>query len=42
MNFGMKRPIDIDADGYAHVPEAAGIGVEWDWDFIENCTISIL
>jgi L-alanine-DL-glutamate epimerase-like enolase superfamily enzyme len=42
MNFGMKRGIDIDANGYAHPPEAPGIGVEWDWDFIENCTMKVL
>jgi L-alanine-DL-glutamate epimerase-like enolase superfamily enzyme len=42
MDFGMKRPIGIDSEGFAHPPESAGIGVEWDWDFIENCTITIL
>lgn len=39
MEFGMKNRIQIDAEGYAHPPEGPGIGVEWDWDFIENCTI---
>jgi L-alanine-DL-glutamate epimerase-like enolase superfamily enzyme len=42
MDFGMKRPIDIDAHGYARPPEVAGIGVDWDWDFIDNCTIKVL
>jgi L-alanine-DL-glutamate epimerase-like enolase superfamily enzyme len=42
MNIGMKRPIDIDAEGYARPPEAPEIGVEWDWDFIDNCTVKIL
>jgi len=42
MNFGMNRAIDIDASGYAHPPEGPGIGVEWDWDFIENCTMKVL
>ena len=38
----MKRAIDIDAHGYARAPEATGIGGDWDWDFIENCTIKVL
>lgn len=42
MDFGMKRAIDIDAHGYARPPEASGIGVDWDWDFIDNCTIKVL
>ena len=42
MDFGMKCPIDIDAGGYAHPPQAPGIGVDWDWDFIDNCTIKVL
>lgn len=42
MEFGMKRPVEIDSEGYAHVPEVPGIGVNWDWDFIENCTVKIL
>jgi L-alanine-DL-glutamate epimerase-like enolase superfamily enzyme len=42
MEFGMKRPIEIDSEGYAHVPEVPGIGVDCDWDFIENCTVKIL
>ena len=41
-NSVLKRAIDIDADGFAHVPKTPGIGVEWDWDFIDNCTINIL
>jgi L-alanine-DL-glutamate epimerase-like enolase superfamily enzyme len=28
--------------GYAHVPASPGIGVDWDWDFIENCTLKDL
>ena len=38
MDFGMKTPIQVDAEGYAHPPELPGIGVDWDWDFIEKCT----
>jgi L-alanine-DL-glutamate epimerase-like enolase superfamily enzyme len=42
MDFGMERALNIDSDGYAHPPEAPGIGVDWDWDFIDNCTIKVL
>lgn len=42
MNFGMTRAIDIDSDGYAHPPESPGTGVQWDWDFIDNCTMKVL
>jgi hypothetical protein len=42
MNFGMKRAIDIDSDGYTLVPEAPGIGIAWGLDFIENCRIKAL
>jgi len=39
MEFGMKNALDIDTDGYARPPQQPGIGVEFDWDFIESCTI---
>jgi L-alanine-DL-glutamate epimerase-like enolase superfamily enzyme len=42
MDIAMKKPIEIDAEGYAHPPQAPGHGVEWDWDFIDNCTVEIL
>ena len=42
MEFGMKNRINIDAEGYAHPPETPGIGVEWDRDFIEKCTIQVM
>ncbi len=41
MDFGMKRAIDIDAHRYAHAPDAPGIGGDWDWVFIDNCTIKV-
>lgn len=40
--FGMKNKLDIDAEGFARPPDAPGIGVEFDWDFIDNCTIKKL
>jgi L-alanine-DL-glutamate epimerase-like enolase superfamily enzyme len=41
-DFGMKTPLHIDADGYAHPPRTAGIGVDFDWDYIDNCTVKRL
>ena len=41
MEFGMKVPINIDREGYAHPPEEPGLGITWDCDFIENCTTKI-
>jgi L-alanine-DL-glutamate epimerase-like enolase superfamily enzyme len=42
MDFGMKNKLDIDAEGYAHPPESPGLGVIFDWDFIDECTIQRL
>lgn len=42
MDFGMKTPIQIDPEGYAHPPETPGIGVDWDWNFIDKCTTKTL
>lgn len=39
MEFGMKNRLQIDAQGYAHPPRQPGIGVDFDWDFIDNCTV---
>ena len=40
--FGMKNKLDIDAEGYAHPPNSPGIGVDWDWDFIDRCTLKVM
>lgn len=40
--FGVKNPISIDADGYVHVPQGNGLGVDLDMDALDNykiCTI---
>jgi L-alanine-DL-glutamate epimerase-like enolase superfamily enzyme len=42
MNFGMREPLDIDDQGYAHPPAVPGTGFIPDWDLIENCTIAVL
>lgn len=40
-DFGLKSPIQIE-NGYAVLPSGPGLGIELDWDFIENCTVEIL
>ncbi len=37
--FPMKEPLPIDEQGYIHVPEGPGLGMELDWDRIDDaCT----
>jgi L-alanine-DL-glutamate epimerase-like enolase superfamily enzyme len=39
--FGLKKhPFDADSQGFAHLPTGPGLGVEIDWDWIDNHTIS--
>lgn len=42
MGLGMKNKLEIDSEGYAHPPNSPGIGVEWDWDFVDRCTIKVV
>ena len=42
MDFGLSTKLIIDAEGYAHPPEKPGLGPDYDWDFIENCTTRVL
>ena len=36
---GLKgSPLAVDADGYKHVPMGPVLGVELDWDWIDNVT----
>ncbi len=42
MDFGMKNKLQIDAEGYAHPPQKPGIGVDFDWDFVDSCTVKKL
>ena len=39
--FGLQRPIEI-VDGEAVLPAGPGLGIELDWDLIENATFAIL
>jgi L-alanine-DL-glutamate epimerase-like enolase superfamily enzyme len=36
-NFGLKESIDI-KNGHAQLPSKPGLGIDLDWDFIENTT----
>ena len=40
--FGLKKhPLDVDAQGYAHLPTGPGLGVALDWDWLENRTTAL-
>ena len=41
-NFGLAEDILIDDEGYAHVPSGMGMGIDLDWDLIDNATTEIL
>ncbi len=36
-NFGLKESIQV-KEGYAYLPNSPGLGIDLDWDFIDNCT----
>ena len=40
-NFGLKEDITI-KDGIAKIPEGSGLGIDLDWDLIDNATIKEL
>lgn len=41
--FGLKNsPLEISEDGYQYCPEKPGLGVELDWDFLDNHTVKML
>ena len=37
--YGAKNVIRTDKDGYVHAPERAGLGVEMDWDAVQEASI---
>ena len=39
--FGLKKDIKIE-NGYAHLPNKPGLGIDLDWDFIDNNTFKIM
>lgn len=40
--MAQEEDIRIDDEGYAHVPQQPGLGVEIDWDSIDKWTITTL
>jgi L-alanine-DL-glutamate epimerase-like enolase superfamily enzyme len=38
-NFGLKESIEIE-QGMAKLPKKSGLGIEFDWSFIDSCTIA--
>ena len=41
-NFGVREDIEIDKQGYAHLPKAPGLDMEVDWDYINQHTIATI
>lgn len=40
--FGLKNdPLAIDSEGYMHVPTGDGLGVEMDWNWVDNHTVDL-
>jgi L-alanine-DL-glutamate epimerase-like enolase superfamily enzyme len=39
-NFGLKNGLVI-KDGYVQAPTGPGLGIEYDWDFIDKHTVEI-
>jgi L-alanine-DL-glutamate epimerase-like enolase superfamily enzyme len=43
LRFGLKTdPLVIRGDGHQHVPTGPGLGVELDWDWLDNHTIEVI
>ena len=38
LNYGLAEPIEIDHDGFAHVPAAPGLGIGVDWELIRSAS----
>lgn len=40
VSFGVVEDFVIDSEGFAHIPDAPGIGLEIDWDYMEKHKVS--
>jgi len=38
-NFGVEKFIEIDSEGFAHVPKGPGLGMKIDWDFVKRYAV---
>lgn len=41
LDFGMGTTIEPDADGYVQAPAGPGLGIEIDWDVIDDATVLV-
>ncbi len=41
-SFAVEKDIEIDKEGYAHVPKGPGLGMNLDWDYIKKHTITTI
>jgi L-alanine-DL-glutamate epimerase-like enolase superfamily enzyme len=39
LDYGLKEYVEIDREGFVHLPRRPGLGVEIDWDFINSHTV---
>jgi L-alanine-DL-glutamate epimerase-like enolase superfamily enzyme len=39
VDYGLKEYARIDKEGYVHLPEKPGLGIEIDWDYIDRHTV---
>ena len=39
-DFGLRRGLDI-VNGLARVPDEPGLGIDYDWDFIDDRTLEV-
>lgn len=38
--YGVENPIEIDREGFAHVPKGPGLGTRVDWDFVKRYKVA--
>ncbi len=38
--FGVRNPIEIDKEGFDHVPKGPGFGTTVDWDFVKRYKVA--
>lgn len=41
-DFGLREPLAIDEEGYAYLPDGPGLGIDLDWEFIQEATVAVL
>jgi L-alanine-DL-glutamate epimerase-like enolase superfamily enzyme len=41
-DFGLVESLKPDKQGYVHLPQKPGLGIDLDWDFVRKCTMEVL